>query len=204
MNKLFKLLIIAVICLAFFAGCDNVKFNNTADKSTLLTEIYTVSQVDELKNRSAQNTITFSDFKKDFAAECVRKTYQGCYVVLTLDNNDNAFIFFDNENNLTHILCANSFKSKNEFLSDSFKQKTKSEISAFDSNSFVLPISAVDMTVHIVKEGVCLVKYSRIVDGQLLDDPIVDSVEFIDNDSIESCENQLIRDNIPFIISVDK
>lgn len=203
-NKIFKTIVIVIICLIMLTGCDNVKFNNLVNKNDLLTKTYSNSQMDNLKKLVEHNTITITDFKKLFDIQCARKTYQGFYVVLLLENGENAFIFFNNENQLNHIIIANDFKSKNQFESQSLQNKTKSEILYLDENAILLPISAVDVSVHIVQEGICIVKYSRMVDGKLVDDPIFCSVEFIANDNIEKSDYMLIRNNTPFIYDYDK
>lgn len=136
--------------------------------------------------------------------KCVRKTHQGYYVVLLLEDGRNAFAFFNEENTLTIVMVANGFKSKEEFYSQVFEQKSKSEVLNFDPNSILSSVSAVEITAHIVQEGICIVKYSRFLDGELIEDPVVSSVEFIKNESISTNEDFFIRDEIPFIFEIDK
>ena len=60
------------------------------------------------------------------------------------------------------------------------------------------------MTVHIVQEGVCIVKYLRFTDGEILENPTVASIEFVENESVAVCEDPFIRNEIPFILAIDK
>ena len=147
--------IIIVMCMATLIGCNDMKFNNLANKNDLLTEKYSIVQIQELKNTAESEHITFSKFKRDFDVQCVRKTHQGYYVVLLLEDGRNAFAFFNEENILTIVMVANGFKSKEEFYSQVFEQKSKSEVLNFDPNSILPSVSAVEITAHIVQEGIC-------------------------------------------------
>lgn len=58
--------IIIVMCMATLIGCNDMKFNNSANKNDLLTEKYSIVQIQELKNTAESEHITFSKFKRDF------------------------------------------------------------------------------------------------------------------------------------------
>lgn len=204
MNRVWGVITIIVICIVTFIGCNNMKFNNSANKNDLLTEKYSIAQIEELKNSAESEHITFSKFKKDFDIQCVRKTHQGYYVVLLLEDNRNAFAFFNEGNKLISVMIVNEFKGKEEFHIQALEQMSKSEVLRFDPNTILMPVSAVDMTAHIVQEGICIVKYSRFLDGKIIEDPIVSSVEFIENKSIPTSEDIFVRDEIPFIFEFDK
>lgn len=77
--------IIIVMCMVTLIGCNNMKFNQTTNKNDLLTEKYPIIQIEELKSKTEAGNITFSDFKRDFDVQCMRKTHQGYYVVLLLE-----------------------------------------------------------------------------------------------------------------------
>lgn len=181
-----------------------MKFDNSTNKNDLLTEKYSIAKIEELKKSAESEHITFSKFKKDFEIQCVRKTHQGYYVVLLLEDDKNAFVFFSEENELIRVMVTNGFKKKTEFNIKELIQMSKSEVLNFDPNTILVPVSAVDMTVHIVQEGICIIKYSRLLDGKIIEDPIVSSVEFIENRSISTSEDVFIRDEIPFIFELDK
>ena len=196
--------IIIVICMVTLIGCNNMKFNQTTNKNDLLTEKYPIIQIEALKSTAEAGDMTFSNFKRDFDVQCMRKTHQGYYVVLLLEDGGNAFAFFNEKNSLIRVMVSDSFKSKIEFQNQVVEQLPKSEVLSFDSNTIILPVSALEITAHIVQEGIFIVKYSRFRDGEIIEDPIVTSIQFIDNDSISKNKDPLVRDQIPFIFEFDK
>lgn len=202
-NRVLSITIMA-ICVVILVGCNNMRFNQETNKNDLLTEKYSIVQIEELKNAAESGNITFSKFKRDFNAQCIRKTHQGYYVVLLLEDGRNAFNFFNEENTLVRVMVSNGFKSKKEFQDQVVKQMTKSEVQKFDLNTILAPISAMEITAHIVQEGILIVKYSRFLDGEIIEDPIVASIEFVENESISMNEDPFIRDEVPFIFGFDK
>ena len=203
-NRVLSGIAVMAICVVILVGCNNMRFNQETNKNDLLTEKYSIVQIEELKNAAESGNITFSKFKKDFNAQCIRKTHQGYYVVLLLEDGRNAFNFFNEENTLVRVMVSNGFKSKKEFQDQVVKQMTKSEVQKFDLNTILAPISAMEITAHIVQEGILIVKYSRFLDGEIIEDPIVASIEFVENESISMNEDPFIRDEVPFIFGFDK
>lgn len=203
-KKMLNVVVVFTVLVLVLTGCNNMKFDQTTNKNNLLTEKYPISLIEELKNVADSGHMTFSKFKRDFNIQCVRKTHQGYYVVLLLEDDSNAFVFFDEEDTLIRIIISKGFKSKNEFQNQVIEQMPKSEVLSFDTNTIIAPVSAIDITAHIVQEGICIVKYSRSAGGEILADPIVTSVKFFDNESIATCEDPFIRNEIPFIFEVDK
>lgn len=203
-KKMLNVVVVFTVLVLVLTGCNNMKFDQTTNKNNLLTEKYPISLIEELKNVADSGHMTFSKFKRDFNIQCVRKTHQGYYVVLLLEDDSNAFIFFNEEDTLIRIIISKGFKSKNEFQNQVIEQMPKSEVLSFDTNTIIAPVSAIDITAHIVQEGICIVKYSRSAGGEILADPIVTSVKFFDNESIATCEDPFIRNEIPFIFEVDK
>ena len=203
-KKMLNVVVVFTVLVLVLTGCNNMKFDQTTNKNNLLTEKYPISLIEELKNVADSGHMTFSKFKRDFNIQCVRKTHQGYYVVLLLEDDSNAFVFFNEEDTLIRIIISKGFKSKNEFQNQVIEQKPKSEVLSFDTNTIIAPVSAIDITAHIVQEGICIVKYSRSAGGEILADPIVTSVKFFDNESIATCEDPFIRNEIPFIFEVDK
>lgn len=203
-KKMLNVVVVFTVLVLVLTGCNNMKFDQTTNKNNLLTEKYPISLIEELKNVADSGHMTFSKFKRDFNIQCVRKTHQGYYVVLLLEDDSNAFVFFNEEDTLIRIIISKGFKSKNEFQIQVIEQMPKSEVLSFDTNTIIAPVSAIDITAHIVQEGICIVKYSRSAGGEILADPIVTSVKFFDNESIATCEDPFIRNEIPFIFEVDK
>ena len=203
-KKMLNVVVVFTVLVLVLTGCNNMKFDQTTNKNNLLTEKYPISLIEELKNVADSGHMTFSKFKRDFNIQCVRKTHQGYYVVLLLEDDSNAFVFFNEEDTLIRIIISKGFKSKNEFQNQVIEQMPKSEVLSFDTNTIIAPVSAIDITAHIVQEGICIIKYSRSAGGEMLADPIVTSVKFFDNESIATCEDPFIRNEIPFIFEVDK
>ena len=204
MNRVLSGIIIIVICMITLIGCNNMKFNQTTNKNDLLTEKYQIIQIEELQRIAEDGNMTFSNFKRDFDVQCMRKTHQGYYVVLLLEDGGNAFAFFNKKNTLIRVMVLDSFKSKIEFQNLVVEQMPKSEVLDLDSNTIIAPVSALEITAHIVQEGIFVVKYSRFRDGEMIEDPIVTSIQFIENESISMNEDPFIRDEIPFIFEFDK
>ena len=196
--------IIIVMCMVTLIGCNNMKFNQTTNKNDLLTEKYPIIQIEELKSKTEAGNITFSDFKRDFDVQCMRKTHQGYYVVILLEDGGNAFAFFNEKNSLIRVMVFDNFKSKIEFQNHVVEQMPKSVVLNWDTNTLITPVSALEITAHIVQEGIFIVKYSRFRDGEIIEDPIVTSIQFIENESISTNEDLFIRDEIPFIFEFDK
>ena len=202
-NRVLSVIII-VTCMVTLIGCNNMKFNQITNKNDLLTEKYPIIQIEELKSTAEAGNMTFSNFKRDFDVQCMRKTHQGFYVVLLLEDGGNAFAFFNEKNLLIRVMVVDNFKSKIEFQNQVVEQMPKSEVLNLDSNTHITPVSALEITAHIVQEGIFIVKYSRFRDGEIIEDPIVASIQFIENESISTNEDQFIRDEIPFIFEFDK
>lgn len=204
LNRMLSGIIIMEICMVTLMGCNNMKFNQTTNKSDLLTVKYPVIQIDEIQGAAETGDVTFSDFESHFEVQCMRKTHQGYYVVLLLEDGRNAFAFFNEKNTLTRIMVLERFKSKIEFQNEVVEQISKSEVLNLDSNTIIAPVSALDITAHIVQEGIFVVKYSRFWEGEIIEDPIVTSIQFIDNESLLTNEDVFIRNEIPFVLELDK
>ena len=204
MSRILSGIIVIVMCMVTLIGCNNMKFNQTTNKNDLLTEKYPIIRIEELQSTAGVGDITFSNFKRDFDVQCMRKTHQGYYVVLLLEDGGNAFAFFNKNNTLIRVMVFDSFKSKIEFQSQVVEQMPKSDVLNLDSNTIVAPVSTLEITAHIVQEGIFVVKYSRFRDGKIIEDPIVTSIQFIENEIIATNEDPFIRNEIPFIFEFDK
>lgn len=181
-----------------------MKFDQITNKNDLLTEKYSIIQIEELQRAAEASDMTFSNFKKEFNVQCMRKTHQGYYVVLLLEDGGNAFAFFNKKDTLNRVMVFDCFKSKIEFQNQVAEEMPKSEVLNLDSNTIIAPVSALEITVHIVQEGIFVLKYSRFRDGEIIEDPIVTSIQFIENESISTNDDPFIRDEIPFIFELDK
>ena len=194
----------------FFCGCNltlgesKLKFNNTDHKEDLITKDYSEEEILYLKNTMESKSVAYTTFQKMFDVECLRKTYQGYYAVLFLNNGKESFVFIDSQLKLRSMMIVKSFPLKNDFERNIKKFSTKSQVLEYDLYSIVLPISSLDMTAHIVKEGVYLIKYMRISNDVLLEDPMISSISFIANNELSKVQDQLIRFSVPYILEIDK
>ncbi len=204
MNRVLSGIIITAICMVTLVGCNNMKFDQITNKNDLLTEKYSIIQIEELQSAAEVGDMTFSNFKKEFNVQCMRKTHQGYYVVLLLEDGGNAFAFFNKKDTLNRVMVFDCFKSKIEFQNQVAEEMPKSEVLNLDSNTIIAPVSALEITAHIVQEGIFVLKYSRFRDGEIIEDPIVTSIQFIENESISTNDDPFIRDEIPFILELDK
>ena len=77
MSRVLSVIIVIVMCMVTLIGCNNMKFNQTTNKNTLLTEKYPIMQIEELQSTVETGDLTFSNFKRNFDVQCMRKIHQG-------------------------------------------------------------------------------------------------------------------------------
>lgn len=200
MERTNLIIALTVICMLALVGCFGVKYNNTDHKNDIITETYSVSQIDDLYNRIFSEGVSFSEFKRDFKAQCVRKTPYGYYVVLSMENNKNAYIFMDRDNNLYNVAVMGDFKTKGEFKTQISAFNTKSDVLDYDSNTVETFASRGEFTFHHVQEGVYIIEYTRLVGTERVEDPVIVDVRFVDNQTLFMDEFP----NIPCILEIDK
>ncbi len=203
MRKKFNIIVLLIL-IVLLTGCNDIKYNNSENKIDLITKKYSTEQIEKLELTTGSEKVTFSEFKKDFDAQCIRKTHQGYYVILLLEGGENSFAFFNDDNILTSVMTVDKFKTQNEFNIQALDGMTKSAVLNFDPNAILIPVSSVEITAHIVQEGLYIIKYTRFLDGQSIEDPVVNSVEFIANENISASSDALVKDEIPFIFEFDK
>ena len=97
--------------------------NQTDVKSALIKTKYPSHKIEDLRIATEVDNISFSKFKKIFKVECIRKTHQGYYVVLLDENGSNAFVFFNEEDELTYVIVKDRFLAKREFEAQVVKGK---------------------------------------------------------------------------------
>lgn len=204
MSRILNCSLIILLCLITITGCDYVKHCPKVHISDYSEKVYSLEEIEELKRTNVSDKITFEKFILDFSDCVVRQTHQGQYAILLLRDNKRAFAFFSAEGTMTNILLVERFISKTEFLYNVVENMSKSEVLRFDPSAINSPISAIDITAHIVIEGVFIVKYDRVLNGAVLEDPIVTSIEFFSNENIKSTEDPFIHALVPFIHEYDK
>jgi len=203
-KNIFKSIILLYICLSLLIGCDNVEYNNTTNYNDIVTKMYTIQEMEDFEEQSRLGVVTFSDFKKCFDVECIRKTTQGYYCILRLNGEKNAYVFFNHDLKLTYIIIAKEFISKDEFDNVLINKTTKSQILSLDPNTISLPVSAISTTAHIVNDGMLVITYSPyVVEGAVVTDPTVKSIKFFSDKELLSYTNDIVS-LAPVVLPIDK
>lgn len=204
MKKLAFIFTSVMTSLVLLIGCNNMQPDNTKRSSECVIEKYSCDQINNLKTAVYSGVVTFREFKKQYKTECVRKTHQGWYCVLLQEDGSHVFVFVNRSFEITDILVVDSFMAKEEFEGLITEGMSEREVIEIVPAAAVSPFSSVEMTAHIVREGVFVIEYLRISDGQLLEDPIVNSFEFVGNEDVSDHDDFFIRDEVPFILPIDK
>ena len=209
MKKVKKfLIIVALFCIIFLIvlNYSMPKYDNLARKEDVITQQYSKKSIEKLANTIEQSQLDFSDLEAQFSIECIRKTHQGYYAVLLQSDGSNVFIFMDDHLSVTKLLSFTYFMTKDEFVHLCFNNKntTISEILLKDRNTLPTPTSMTVQTAHIVQEGVIIVTYRTFENGEVLNEAVVDSIEFFDNATIAAAESHYALKHVPYILEIDK
>ena len=184
----------------------DVKYNNTEHFENLANIKYSIREIEEIKEAIEYNDWNYTKFKSLFDIQCLRKTYQGYYVILLQDDGRRAFVFMDEEMKLNEVLLIGNMKEKEEFSFIEPGRTTEDEIVSMDENAILLPVSSVTSTAHIVREGLLVITYNRLEEEKqmLFDDPLVNAVVFYANESFPLEDNEMINKNVPYILPIDR
>ncbi len=199
-----------VICIVLIlCGCSkkeefNLDYNNNVSADLVINETYSESDIVTLKNNIDSNVITYNEIQKKFRIECLRHTFQGYYLILNLDSNKRAFLFFDDALKLTSIIIKDKFLVLDDFDFIELYKTRSDKIVDFDKDTIVFPVSSVYATGHILADGYLLIFYDMVVDGVLLDSPVVKSTEFTSNEELEKKLDDFWIECAPYILPIDK
>ena len=184
----------------------DVKYNNTEHFENLANIKYSIREIEEIKEAIEYNDWNYTKFKSLFDIQCLRKTYQGYYVILLQDDGRRAFVFMDEEMKLNEVLLIGNMKEKEEFSFIEPGRTTEDEIVSMDENAILLPVSSVTSTAHVVREGLLVITYNRLDEEKqmFLDDPLVNAVVFYANESFPLEDNEMINKNVPYILPIDR
>ena len=119
-KKIIILLFFACAVLIFvrsFIGGMGVKYNNTERFENLVNIKYSSRKIKEIREAIERNDWNYMKFKSLFDIQCLRKTYQGYYVVLLQDDGRRAFVFMDEEMMLNGMLLIGNMKEKKNLAS---------------------------------------------------------------------------------------
>lgn len=216
MKKIMINFLILVLLLSIFNGCaekrvtgDDIikKYNNEVGCNDLVKTVYTQEKFSELENRLQsykEKSLNLSELLDDYNFECIRKISENdYYTVILREDNSKLFVFFNSDCEITNYIMFNNFKKTEDFNFIKKNVTHESEVIDFDKQYITYPVSAVNVTGHITKNGVIIIKYSRMADEVLQYDNIVDEVEFFEDDSIKDSDNFFIK-NTPYILPIDK
>ena len=197
--------VILIFVRIFVRGMD-VKYNNTEHFENLANIKYSIREIEEIKEAMEYNDWNYTKFKSLFDIQCLRKTYQGYYVILLQDDGRRAFVFMDEEMKLNEVLLIGNMKEKEEFSFIEPGRTTEDEIVSMDENAILLPVSSVTSTAHVVREGLLVITYNRLDEEKqmFLDDPLVNAVVFYANESFPLEDNEMINKNVPYILPIDR
>lgn len=183
-----------------------IEYNNITPKEFIITENYSETKINRLISKVENHQITLEELVFEFNIECLRKTKQGYYAVLLQNDGSSVFVFMDDDQMIQEILVFSEFLSNEDFsqLLSEKKPVTISEVMMLDKNTISAPLGMIFLTVHIVKEGVIMITYSTASNGTELLEPVVQKIEYYNNEQLETeCDNYILK-NIPLILPIDK
>lgn len=200
------LIVIVLISIIIFTGGRDVEYDNDKSITSLITKKYSESDIEQIRVGIEQDSLNYTKLKSHYKIQCLRKTYQGYYAVFIQNDGKRVFIFMDADMKLYNMLVFSSIKEKKEYDFLELGKTTESEVLRFDTTAVSLPVSSINCTVHIVQEGVFVISYDRLEvnTGTLLNDPVVKSFVFFENDDFPLNDNEMINLNVPYILEADK
>lgn len=213
MRRKIIMIIAVVICILIFGICffksgkTKLKYDNEQDFQDLITYRYSSGEFSDIQEalKSGKDISLFkiADPKK---MECLRNVEGIKYALLLSEKNEKLFIFFDDNNIVTDAFyIENDFLEQKDFINVQEGVTLMSDIEILDGSAVYYDLSAVWVTGHIVKEGLIIIEYDRLLDGKLLNDPVVKSIDFYSNDEIlEIMASNYYVLTTPYILPKDK
>lgn len=184
-----------------------IKYNNEQNFQELITYRYSSQDFSDIQEdlKSGKDISLFEivDSKK---IECIRNIKDTRYTLLLSEKNEKLFIFFDANNVVTNAFyIENDFLEQKDFINVQEGVTLKSDIEILDGSVVYYDVSAVMVTGHIVKEGIVIIEYDRLLNGKILNDPVVKSINFYSNDEILSImDSDYFISTTPYILPIDK
>lgn len=197
----------AFLCVTYFLDHTLPDYDNQVRKENVITQQYPPEMIDRLAEKIERKKLRYSDLRRQFRMECVRKTHEGYYIVLSQTKGGNTFVFLDDHLYVTGLLTSEHFYSKEEFERLLFvdQDTTQEDVRSKDPNTFPSPVSSVPQSVHIVQEGVVVVTYRRFDEnGKQYDIPRVDYMNFYSNAELVSPPKYCAAFSAPYILEIDK
>lgn len=206
--KAIFLLIVFFIIIVFFIekGNREVKYDNEKKYSELTSQYYSAEELLSIHNQIINgDSIKLNEIFKKQDIKCARNIGDIRYLLLAAESGEKLFIYFDDEKVIKKSYLIKNILEQKDFENVQIGQTRLSEIIELDENIFDVPISSLEATVHLVKEGVIIITYNRLQDTTVIADPIVESTKFYENDDIlEQREQDILLKVAPYILPVDK
>lgn len=194
-----------------------VRYDNDKKFSESVNVTYSEAEIAELKEeleyskRISAKKYSYYQFRLNFKPQCVRKTFQGYYVILQQDDGKQVFVFFNKQRKLEDILVVEKFLKKVDFDFVEIGETKETDIREFTSDIIEPPYSATVLTAtaHILQDGLLVIWYTdRMEMSDMLETFRVRKVEFFSNDFLEDPTLPLNDEKsyfkIPYILPIDK
>lgn len=213
MRRKISIIVVAIICIIIFGICFlvgekmKVMYNNEKSYQELITYKYDSDEFYSLRETlDSGNEIALFDVIATENIECVRKIEDIRYLILLSEMDEKLFVFFDADYKVTgSYYVKDEFLNEDDFTSVQTGTMQSSLIFEMDKNRIFYPFDTDLETGHITKEGIVIISYNRMGDGEILEDPVVESIEFYNNDEIlKMREDNFFIQIIPYILPIDK
>lgn len=225
----FLIIVIALTASLYYLSenIGDILYDNSTPAKDLITATHTVEEFENWKRRTSNmgDPASLWEFLCTFKVECLRKTPQGYYAVLFLEDGMRAYSFFGADLRVSHLrapyyVCLDFFKKSDldQFLAafECDGKITLSSIANSDvSEEFLgMPFNSPVAIARIVQEGVVLMTFEH-------EDPrqpeYLVSSEFISNESWEVIIENITEQDldyaseippmamfVPYILEIDK
>lgn len=213
MKRKKSIIVVAIICIIMFSiylwvGAKvKVIYNNEQNYKELIRYKYESDEFYSImETLNSGKEIALFDVISNEKIECARKIEDIRYLILLSETDEKLFVFFDDNFKISSFYyIKDEFLEEDDFANIQTEVTPSSVIFEMDQNRIFYPFDAFFITGHITQEGIIIISYSRIRDGKILEDPIVESIEIYKNDEIIGMrkDNPFIQ-YIPYILPIDK
>ena len=199
------LTVLSLAVIYVSANIGEMMYDNTSPADELISFSYSQKDFEEWRLRASNfgKVATFWDFLSRFRVECLRKTFEGYYAVLELDNGTRAFIFFNSNlevasaNGVSYCdLVCDQFFSKAE-LETAMSELTENNVLSLNKlrnrigDPLGMPFSSAKECAYIVQEGIMIIYCEDVnptkINGVYEWDTVVTATEFLSNEEWRSC-----------------
>lgn len=206
-NKKIGVLLIALGFFTIFIinklGGNKMNYDNNTKYQDIISYKYKTEDLSKImRNIEEYHKLNIPDGQK----ECIRQINDIKYLILLSENEEKLFVFLDKNNDVIDMYYRKKdFLEQSDFTNVQIGITRESDIKILDESPIYYDVSAVHVTGHIVKEGIIIITYDRFLDGEILNNPVVKSIDFYSNDKILlMMESDFFVSSTPYILPVDK